>query len=145
MKYQYLGFVADYYQTTKSNEKTIKKLETGFGAPFPEAFRELIRIVGPSAAFNIVAFSDGSYDGMQALHDMARENAEEDGTDFMKDKNQFPFSGSGVTGQFWFFRLDEGDDPPVYQYSPPQEGKDPYRKLADHLSVYLKTFLRFSK
>lgn len=145
MKYKYLGFVADYYQTARSNKKTINKLETIYGADFPEAFRELIYIVGPTAAFNIVAFSDGPYEGMEELHDMVRENAAEDGTDFMQDKNQFPFSGSGLTGKCWFFRLDEGDDPPVYQYTPPLEGEDPYRKLADHLSEYLRAFIRFSK
>ncbi len=54
----------------------------------------------------------------------------------MEDENIFVFSYYGPNTVFWFFRLNEGDDPPVYAYGDDADGLE---KMNDRLSDYIES------
>ncbi|SFD54530.1 SMI1 / KNR4 family (SUKH-1) [Chitinophaga sp. CF118] len=142
MQHKYLGFLEEYkkdhlsFATGCTNDE-IDQIEKSWNVKLPLCYRELFLIFGKYGAF---AFDLGNTFQYEEFHEMQQEAimiAEDYDLDFMnKEKDNFVFSCFGLHGKFWFFKLDEGDDPPVYEF---KSGNDKYIKIKDHFSDYVKS------
>jgi len=137
-KYLYLHFLQAYKEyseiTSSCTKEEIKGIEAALRIKFAAAYRELYLLLGKKHAFNITAenaFKFPDYKGMQAR---AKEITDRNGI-MLDHKNIFVFSVFEENGIISFFRLDEGDDPPVYEY---EEGSDDYEKVTEHFSDYIR-------
>lgn len=137
-EYLYLNFLLDYKKyfeiTTACTESEVKKIEAGLKIKFPQAYRELYLLLGKKRAFNITSengYDFPDYKGMQAG---AREITDRNGI-LLDYDNIFVFSVFEEHAVISFFRLDEGDDPPVYEY---EGGSEEYEKVTEHFSDYIR-------
>lgn len=150
--YKYLGFLLEYKEyfnvEDHSTYEEVDKLEAKLGIKFPACYRELYVMMGMSRAFRIGpenSFLFPNYDGMNAT---ARSIAKSTGVNVDIGGNDFVFCCFNETGFFWFFKLDEGDDPPVYQY---EEYDEDYIKAGNSLSGFIRemewyrAFLNFKR
>ncbi|MBW8687749.1 SMI1/KNR4 family protein [Chitinophaga rhizophila] len=137
--YKYLGFLkeyVDYYGFKRAcTPEDVDKIEQRLGVRFPLCYRELYLILGVFGAFAFRSVMDFVYDEYEEMWAFSKEITSADGHSFLEDKNVFVFAAWGVTSVCWFFKLDEGDDPPVYMYESPA---DSYVKVLDNLSEFIK-------
>ena len=137
-KYLYLDFLQaykEYFEITSScTEEEVNGIEAGIKIKFPRAYREAYLLLGKKRAFNIIsenAYNFPNYKGMQAG---AKEITDSNGI-MLEYDNIFVFSVFEENAIISFFRLDEGDDPPVYEY---EGGSEEYEKVAEHFSDYIR-------
>jgi hypothetical protein len=90
-------------------------LEKSWGVRLPAALRELLLFRGKYSGMN---FFQNEYhlDILPELWTLIRNELKQKNLGFAYDANIFPFAFFDQYGQFWFFKLDECDDPPVYTY-----------------------------
>jgi hypothetical protein len=137
--YSYLEFLDEYktYFRVKTfcTEKEVDKLEAKLGTKFPACYRELYLRLGSYDAFKIGpenSFTFPDYKGMNAA---AKRIAANWKLELDVDDNLFVFCCFEENDLFWFFKLDEGDNPPIYMY---EGGEEQYIKVADNLPELIK-------
>lgn len=135
--YTYMGFLLDYKQYARLEGSAtiaeVNKLESSLRVKLPLAYREALLILGMRKGFRLGpenSFAYPDFKGMQA----AAEKIFTTGKVAM-EKNDFVFCCFEETGFVWFFKLDEGPNPPVYEY---EEYSAEYKKAADSLTVFVK-------
>jgi len=137
---KYLHFLKDYMdfrnRSSYSTNDAVNKIEEELGIKFPLAYRELYLITGAPFAFAFHPHTDFIFDQYKAMLDCAKAITAEDGSVLMDDPQVFVFALFKPYSFFWYFRLDEGDDPPVYQYGDDTEEQ---AKIAGSFSSYIKT------
>ena len=117
----------------------IQKLEEHIGRELPQAFKEYLRAMGKYSG-GVNQGTDCFYDHLFANNQNAFELLLENKIEMKLPDDAFVFYvHQGY--QFLFFKLDEGENPPVYGYN---EGNDvPYfEKCCDSFSNYLLEVLR---
>lgn len=135
----YLDFLQEYakdhdYDDYACTNEEVNELESLLHVKFPGAYRELCRMFGKYRAFNIVD-SSFKYPAYQEMRTAAIEMALANG-EITIDEHIFVFSCDLEAPSISYFPLNEGDDPPVYEYV---EGlEDVGYKVADHFSAYIK-------
>jgi hypothetical protein len=137
--YKYLEFLLDYKVYLNidagSTPKEVDKLEAKLGIKFPACYRELYIILGMNRAFTIGPENNYSYPDYEGMNTAAKGIANSIGLDLDIGGNVFVFCCFAETDFFWFFKLDEGDNPPIYQY---EGGDDDYVKVADNLPEFIQ-------
>lgn len=137
-EFLYLDFLLDYKKyfeiTGSCTESEVNGIEAGLKIKFPRAYRELYLLLGKKRAFSIApenAYKFPDYAGMKAG---AKEITDRNGITLDYD-NIFVFVVFKENAIISFFRLDEGDDPPVYEY---EGGSEEYEQVTDHFSDYIR-------
>ena len=138
---KYLGFMEAYKTAVKLpllaiTSAEVDEIEQAWGVKLPLAYRELLMTKGRLAGF---AFHDGMEYGFNEYADMQKAVKYFVSRSVYKlelDENVFVFSYSGEADMIWFFRLNEGENPPVYMLS---ADADHYEKVADNFSELIKT------
>ncbi len=141
------GFGATYSGCSEQQIKEIEKLAKNI---IPESYKEFLELFGldmdrkdMTSRGGFVGedvFYEDLFDNKEALE----EQLEEDGrTDLQLTDNDFIFFCSqGYI--FAFFKLDEGDNPPVYGYQEGYKGET-FPKLTDTLVEFYELYLEFGK
>ena len=118
----FLNFLkSNNHEMYSISKEDIKKVEQMAGEKLPEEYRIFLEIGGNGVRF----LKGSSYDITEVfnLKKWANELLEEDNSDEVLSTNDFIFfMHQGY--QFYFFKLNEGDNPPVYFY---EEGKNEKR------------------
>ncbi|MDR6337121.1 hypothetical protein HNQ91_000143 [Filimonas zeae] len=137
--YRYMGFLQEYKSfkglRESATEAQIAALEAQLKVKFPAAYREIFQILGRQFAFDIGqenSFVDPDYKGMLMK---AKEIAAACADTIDVGGKDFVFCCFLETEYIWFFKTDEGDNPPVYAY---EKGGDTYEKVADSLVSFVK-------
>lgn len=117
-------------------EAEVAALEQRIGHYLPAAYREFLLWIGHSAG-HLLQGSDVFYQQLEPLPTYAQELLQENDITTPLPEDAFVFYvHQGY--QFMFFRLSEGDDPPVYYYGE-GEGQDTFRVLYPSYSAFLET------
>jgi len=125
-------------------EREIQMLEQQLGLPLPGAYKEFLLWMGHGAG-GFLRGSDCFYDHLPRLHAWAMELLWENGYAEPLPGDAFVFSmHQGYV--FYFVRVGEGDDPPVYFYSEAMETpafiiKHP--NLADFLNYQIEVEVHY--
>lgn len=99
---------------TGYNEKEIQELEHRIGKKLPESFKVYLQIIGNNV-MGILAGDRLNLDSIKEAYETAQELLNDSICETKCDDYLLPLSQhDGYT--FVFIRLDEGDDPPVYNY-----------------------------
>lgn len=106
----------------------------------PMAFLEFLRLMGKgkncrSNYFNCVSNYYLFYPQIVNLTIEVREVLREDNIKISLDKEAFVFMIDNQGVQWFFFRLDEGDNPPVYMYTEARE--DRFDKICDSYTDFI--------
>lgn len=129
-----LGYAQDRMHQQTCTEEEVDEIERSLHLKFPRAYRELYLLLGKRRAFNITEHTF-NYPDYQKMRDAAIKMIGEEDIGVNFDDSIFVFSCDLETTTICYFRLDEGDDPPVYQYS---FDTDEPERMADHFSAYIK-------
>jgi SMI1 / KNR4 family (SUKH-1) len=120
-------------------EEEVEKLENHYKIRFPIAFKEYLLSMGHYAG-ELYEGSNCGYDNLflqkewQIIENDIAKNHEFKRTFNWQDENIFIFLDHG--GYIvYFFKLDEGDDPPVYRY---EEGLDDVKHTYSSFSLFLE-------
>ncbi len=123
----------------------INKLENQVGSKLPQMYREILTHIGHGAG-DFWAGEDCFYKHLPLIQKWARELLLEDSFPVSLPDDAFVFfMHQGY--QFDFFRLSEGDNPPVYSYLEGQtEGEfiKIYEKITDFFCVEAEYFNKHS-
>ena len=129
---------SDSAEVAEANEEEIRQLEEYAGGSLPHVYREFLRQVGRSTG----CLFRGSEGSLQSRFQL-RMRAQAEGL-LKRTHAAWTLPGDAFVFlmtqgyQFSYFRLSEGDDPPVYHYLEESEGAT---RLADHLSDYFRRCL----
>jgi len=136
---KYLTFLRNYLlkelqcrEVELSTEANILSIERKLNIKFPESFRELMLM---KSHYGQILLGDKQYrfDEYPALRQQAQQLMDMFGYGYRLTENDFVFMF--VDGWIvYFFRLDEGDNPPVYMY---REGES-IVKIREHLSEFVR-------
>jgi len=136
--YLYLDFLLEYKEyseiTSSCTEDEVNGIEAGLKIKFPRAYRELYLLLGKKRAFRIMAENSYSFPDYKGMTAGAKQITDRNRIE-LDYKNIFVFSVFNENGIISFFKLDEGDDPPVYEY---EEGSERYEQITKHFSDYIK-------
>jgi hypothetical protein len=122
METQYLymdflqGFKEEYEVKDTCTEEEVSEIETGLGIKFPRSYREVYLILGKWYGFGVIDDNGYRFPDYKGMRDGAEEIISSDGIDWQLNENNFVFGVFAENGVFYFFNLDEGEDPPVYVY-----------------------------
>lgn len=141
MDYRYMEFLQEYKASQKvsilesAEEHEIVMLEEQLGVKFPAAYREIYQILGMRGAFNLGPENSFSYPDFEGMHKRAKEIVAACIDSIDVGGSDFVFCCFTETDFIWFFRLDEGENRPVYSYD---IGEETYEKEADTLVDFVK-------
>jgi SMI1/KNR4 family protein SUKH-1 len=130
------------------NAKEIEDVETCIGGRLPEAYREFLTWMGHSCG-RFLQGSDCFYENLKDVQGYARDLLKEDHSVEVLPEDAFVFMHQGY--YFLFFRLADGDDPPIYSYlentAKPEESiiTKEYLRLNDFLLAELETYIQGRK
>ncbi len=114
------------------SQEEVAQLEQHFNIQFPRSYREFLLTMGHQCG-TLFRGTDILYPRRFDFAESVKELTEESKADFRLPEDAFVFSmHQGYI--FWYFRLGEGDDPPIYQYN---ENQPDSRRVAASLSEYL--------
>ncbi len=117
-------------------DEEVAVLEQQIGQPLPAAYREFLLWIGHGAGIFLQG-SDAFYQHLNHLRQSAQDLLLENNITATLPEDVFVFyMHQGY--QFMFFRLSEGDDPPVYYFGE-GEGQDTFTLLYPHYSKFLDT------
>lgn len=117
----------------------IGKLELYFNVRLPLAFVEYLQTMGKYSG-KVNEGTDCFYDDLFQLKEWAFLLLKENKVGISLPNDAFVFSmHQGY--QFYFFRLSEGEDPPVYSYDENQETFNEFTRDYESFSSYLKAVL----
>lgn len=138
-KYVYMdflqGFKEDFEVKGSCTEKEVDGIEAELGIKFPRSYREVYIILGKWYGFGVLESNSYRFPDYKGMRDGAKEIISLNEVSFELDENMFVFGTFMENGIFSFFRLDEGDDPPVYQY---EGGTEEYTLVAESFSSFVK-------
>ena len=127
----------------KSTEEQIKSLDfVVMGKNLPKAYIEFMTVMGNGTEGKYMA-GDSCF--MNEIHDLkqgAIELLEENESENALTNDDFVFWMSQGC-MFCFFKLSEGDNPPVYFYN--ESGEDRFIKIADTIVEFLINRLEMNK
>jgi hypothetical protein len=116
-------------------EDELVRLERAYGVALPATYREFLRYLG-RATGPIFKGSNLHFDSLAAIREVAQimvMNDELTETVVSLPDDAFPFMEHQAY-QLWYFRLGEGDDPPVYYYL---DDHPPVRTVATTFSEFI--------
>lgn len=117
------------------SDAELVKLEAKWGVQFPVVYREVFMILGKHYAFEIGGENSYSYPDFGGMRNEAKEIVAVAGVDIQVGRNDFVFCCTEDIEAFWFFKLNEGDNPPVYFF---QNGNEDYTMVASSFSAFVK-------
>ncbi len=137
----------------------IQLLETKLNKNLPECYKEFLESMGGGTdAINVkpglydytgfegesIFYDDvyGDYTNKDALLEQLKEDGKEDLIPQIDENTFVFFSSQGYI--FAFFKLDEGDNPPVYGYEEGQS-RDYFPKLTDTLLEFFEKYLQYGE
>lgn len=119
-EFKYLHFLYQYTLVRNIkypiiNDMEIDDIEKQWNISLPLVFREFFKIIGKYGIFFIGSneFQTHQYFEMRAF---AKSEVEMAGNPIMFNDNIFVFSAFPPHRRFWFVKLDEGENPPVYYF-----------------------------
>lgn len=136
------------------DEKEIEEVNIIANNKLPNCYIEFLEIMGNETKadetqenwhYNYPGFQGNTvfYPSIKWLNEALEEQLKEDGDILKLPDNAFVFYDSqGILNAF--FKLDEGDNPPVYGYEEGFEGKS-FPKIADSLSSFYTRYLEGDK
>jgi hypothetical protein len=134
----YLDFLLDYKKyfdiQESCTEGEVNGIEAGLKVKFPRAYRELYLLLGKKRAFRIAPENGYKFPEYKEMQAGAKEITDSNGITLDYD-NIFVFVVFEENAVISFFRLDEGDDPPVYEY---EGGSEEPEQVTAHFSDYIK-------
>jgi hypothetical protein len=136
-EYLYMEFLLEYREYWKTDEacteEEVTEIEEKWGVKFPRSYREIYLILGESYGFGLIDDDGDQFEDYEEIKACAEKLvASCTKPDFVIDENMFVF-GCFITNMiFYFFKLDEGDDPPVYRW----EGE--CTLAAESLSLFIR-------
>ena len=120
------------------SEEEILKLEEHIGRELPQAYKEYLATMGKYSGI-VNAGTDCFYDDLFELNEDALELLLQNKIEIQLSDGAFVFCmHQGY--QFLFFKLDEGENPPVYGYSEGNVAQN-FEILFDSFSSYLMEVL----
>lgn len=138
--------VLDHNITKPCSWYEIDKLEKQLGSKLPKMYREILSHIGQGAG-DFWAGEDCFYKHLPLIQKWARELLREDSFPVSLPDDAFVFfMHQGY--QFDFFRLSEGDNPPVYSYlegQPECEFMKTHEKFTDFFCAEIEYFNKHSK
>jgi len=138
-KYLYMDFLRGYKEhfdeTEECTEEEVMKIEEQLGVKFPRSYREIYLILGEQEAFSLIDESSFEFPEYEKMRKGVEKIILNSAPDFTLDKNMFIVGCLIQNGIFYFFKLDEGDDPPIYRY---QEGDKKYKMAAESCSSFIQ-------
>jgi len=137
-QYKYLDFLETYQQDQGTLRRgctvaQIDAIEEQWGVKLPLAYRELYQIKG-YGGFAFFEGNDYRFNEYEQMRIDAAEIAEPESKVLVEDPNTLVFGLYGPFSRFWFFKLDEGDDPPVYEFDESRT----WHKIADSFSDFIR-------
>lgn len=137
--YKYMGFLEEYksFKSLKESatDAQITALEAQLKVRFPAAYREIFEILGRQFAFHLGPENSFAYPDYRGMLMKAKEIAAVCPDTIDVGGRDFVFCCFTETEYIWFFKTDEGDNPPVYAY---EKGEETYEKVADNLVAFVK-------
>ncbi|UPK68396.1 SMI1/KNR4 family protein [Chitinophaga filiformis] len=138
-EYRYMNFLLGYKEHAEEEdactEEEVRKIEEKLGVKFPQSYREVYLILGEWWGFNFIDDNSYQFPQFEEMRAGAENIIARNKTDFVLDKNMFVFGCFLDNAIVYFFKLDEGDDPPVYWY---QGGVKDYELLANSFSSFVE-------
>lgn len=124
------------------SEDDIKNVEARLGSKFPQAYREFLYLAGEYSG----GISPYLMPGAESLNELAEDEDLKGFLDYVATSTNikierpfWPFSEYDGYLQYWFFYLDDGDNPPVYGLA--FRGDDPY--TSSYIYPITETFTQF--
>lgn len=138
-KFQFMQFLKEMRDSIGvkievSGDEELAELEKKWNTKLPLAYKEVFKIKGKYGAFSLRGneFSIDEFEKMQQeVRDIIRRNKLEIDLDKV-----FVFSCFASLGNFCFYRLDEGENPPVYIFI---EGDETYKKAYNSFVDFIKS------
>ena len=138
-KYLYMDFLLGYQEyfdeTDGCTEEEVMELEGQLGVKFPRSYREICLILGEQAAFSLIDESSFEFPEYEKMRKGVEKIILNSAPDFTLDKSMFIVGCLMQNGIFYFLKLNEGDDPPIYRY---QEGDKNYKMVAESCSSFIQ-------
>lgn len=136
---EYLDYIAEHEKflgrLVPCSKQDVATLERRIGHSLPGAYIEYLLLAGKEA-HKLFSGTEHQFGILLTLQRASRELLEQD--EFCKQLTDLDFVFLFHQGyEFHFFRLDEGDDPPVYYYLEQSEDED-FEKVADSFSAFMK-------
>ncbi|SHN13350.1 SMI1/KNR4 family protein [Chitinophaga sp. CF418] len=137
--YLYMDFLLDYKEYFKvkdaCTEEEVSEIEEKLRVKFPRSYREVYLILGKWYGFSLIDENSYKFPAYEEMRKGAEKIISSGKVDFTLDENIFIIGCFMQNGIFHFFKLDEGDDPPVYQY---EEGDEEYVLTAESYSSFVQ-------
>jgi hypothetical protein len=118
-KYRFMGFLCDLRIRIPKEaiimEEDIINYEEIMNVKFPLAYKEFLLICGKYRGSSF--FTSNYYiDNYPKMWKLIKEELHLSKSPFKFSDSLYPFAEFLEYGKFWYFKLDEGDNPPVYSY-----------------------------
>jgi len=138
-EYLYMEFLLeyrDYFEEDEGcTEEEVREIEKKWGVKFPRSYREIYLILGEAYGFKLIDDDGDDFEDYEQIRGSAEKIVASWKTDFVLNDNMFVFGCFITNGIFYFFKLDEGDDPPVYRF---QEGNNEYTLASESFSLFIR-------
>ncbi|SDH20950.1 SMI1/KNR4 family protein [Chitinophaga filiformis] len=138
-EYLYMDFLLGYKEyfgiAGACTEEEVTEIEGKLGVKFPRSYREVYLILGKHRGFRFIDDNSYKFPQYEEMRAGAEEIMSQCDIDFVLDKNMFIVGCFMENGIFYFFKLNEGDDPPVYRY---EEGDREYKLTAESCSSFIQ-------
>lgn len=138
-EYLYMNFLLEYKEAfevkTACTEEELNELEKKLGIKFPRSYKELYLILGVHYGFGVIDENSFDFPDYIGMRKKALELISTSETDFQLEEDMLVFGCVVENDVFFFFKLDEGDDPPVYEY---RRGDDSYTLIDKKFSSFVQ-------
>jgi hypothetical protein len=143
--YLYMDFLLGYKEyfklTDGCTEEEVSEIEGKLGVKFPRSYREVYFILGEEYGFSLIEENSFQFPQYEEMRQGAEEIISSGEVNFVLDKNMFIVGCFMEIGIFYFFKLDEGDDPPIYQF---KEGDKEYKLAGECCSLFVQQRLWYT-
>jgi len=137
--YLYMDFLLGYKKAfevkTSCTEEEVNRIEQEAGVKFPRSYRELYLILGHFYGFGVIDENSFDFPDYMGMRKKAEAIISSSKADFQLNDDMFVFGCVVENGVFFFFKLVEGDNPPVYEY---QEGDETYTMVTESFSSFVQ-------
>ncbi|HEY8898555.1 MAG TPA: SMI1/KNR4 family protein [Niastella sp.] len=139
-----MAFLLDYkeYNNLKDacTEEEVTEIEEKLGVKFPQSIREVYLILGKYYGFSFVDDNTYKFPDYKGMRDGVEEILSEYENGVVLNDNMFIVGCFMENGIFYFIKLDEGSNPPVYMYN---EGDKTYTLCAATYSSFIQKTLLY--
>ena len=144
-EYLYMDFLLgykDYFEVRSGcTEEEVTEIEEKLKVKFPRSYREVYLILGKQRGFRFIDDNSYKFPQYEEMRAGAEEIISSCETDFSLEENMFIVGCFMENGMFYFFKLDEGDNPPIYRYV---EGDKEYKLAAESCSLFVQQRLWYA-